>query len=58
MPPKAKDLGHRLANVVGFFNDKNIMRAGRTAQEFQFAEPVSKNLDKDVLIISSSVHDT
>lgn len=28
------------------------------AQEFQFSKPVSKNLNKDVLIISSSVHDT
>jgi len=41
-----------------FFNDKNIVRTGRTAQEFQFSKAVSKNLDKDVLIISSSVHDT
>lgn len=41
-----------------FLNDKNIVRIGSTAQEFQFSKPVSKNLDKDVLIISSSVHDT
>lgn len=41
-----------------FFNDKNIVRTGRTPQEFQFSKPVSKNLDKDVLIISSSVQDT
>jgi len=41
-----------------FFNDKNIVRPGITAQDFQFSKSVSKNLDKDVLIISSSVHDS